>query len=125
MGACYSEPVRVIARSTLNLFVQNRVEDRLRGAVKGRLDAWFAEASKARWNNSADIKRQYASASIVSAERVVFNIKGNDYRLVVAVDYQHQVVLIVWIGTHKEYDRIDVGKVRYDKERYIRSTDPI
>jgi mRNA interferase HigB len=125
MGACYSEPVRVIARSTLNLFVQNRVEDRLRGAVKGRLDAWFAEASKARWNNSADIKRQYASVSIVSAERVVFNIKGNDYRLVVAVDYQHQVVLIVWIGTHKEYDRIDVGKVRYDKERYTRSTDPI
>jgi mRNA interferase HigB len=124
MGACYPESVRVIARSTLNLFVQNRVEERLRGAVKGRLDAWYAEASKANWRNSADIKRQYATASIVSAERVVFNIKGNDYRLVVAIDYQYQIVLIVWIGTHKEYDRVDVEKVRYDKERYTGSTDP-
>jgi mRNA interferase HigB len=124
MGACYPEPVRVIARSTLNLFIQNRVEERLRSAVKGRLDAWYAEVSKANWRNSADIKRQYAAVSIVSAERVVFNIKGNDYRLVIAVDYQHQVALIVWIGTHKEYDRIDVEKVRYDKERYTGSTDP-
>lgn len=116
--------MRVIARSTLNLFVQNRLEARLREAVKGRLDAWYAEVSKANWKNSAEIKRQYATASIVSAERVVFNIKGNDYRLVVAVDYQHQFVLIVWIGTHKEYDRIDVEKVRYDKQRYTGSTDP-
>jgi mRNA interferase HigB len=124
MGSCYSGWVRVIARSTLNLFVQNRVEERLRGAVKGRLDAWYAEVSKAHWQNSADIKRHYATASIVSAERVVFNIRGNDYRLVVAIDYQHQIVLIVWIGTHKEYDKIEVGKVRYDKERYTDSSNP-
>jgi mRNA interferase HigB len=124
MGACYPEPVRVIARSTLHLFVRNRVEKRLRDAVKGRLDAWYAEVSRASWNNSADIKRQYATASIVSAERVVFNIEGNDFRLVVAVDYEHQIVLILWVGTHKKYDRIDVEKVRYDKERYTGSTDP-
>lgn len=115
--------MRVIARSTLNLLVQNRVEARFREAVKGGLDAWYAEASRAYWKNSADIKRQYATASIISAERVVFNIKGNDYRLVAAVDYPHQIVLIVWIGTHKEYDKIDVEKVRYDKERYTDSTD--
>lgn len=92
----------MIARGTLNSFVKNRIEGRLREAVKGRLDAWYAEVSRAVWKSSADIKRQYATASIVSAERVVFNIKGNDYRLVVAVDYQHQIVLILWLGTHKE-----------------------
>ncbi|HEY6447885.1 MAG TPA: type II toxin-antitoxin system HigB family toxin [Acidobacteriaceae bacterium] len=91
--------------------------------MKGRLDAWYAEVFRAAWKNSADIKRQHATAGIVCAELVVFNIKGNDYRLVVGVDYQHQIVLIVWIGTHKDYDKIDVEKVRYDKKRYTGSTD--
>ena len=52
---------------------------------------------------------------------MVFNIKGNDYRLVTAIDYRSQIVLIVWLGTHKEYDKIDVEKVRYDKHRYTGS----
>jgi len=55
---------------------------------------------------------------------VVFNITGNDYRLVAAINYQFQIVLILWIGTHKEYDRISVEKVRYDKERYKGSPNP-
>lgn len=114
--------MRVIARGTLNLFVRNRVEPRLRPAVKGQLDAWYAEVSRVMWKSSAELKKQFSAASIVSAERVVFNLKGNDYRLVVAVDYRHHIVLIVWIGTHKEYDRIDVEKVRYDKQRYTGSS---
>jgi mRNA interferase HigB len=60
-----------------------------------------------------DVKRLYASASIVGADRVVFNIKGNDYRLVVAIDYEKAIVWIKWIGTHADYDDIDVRKVRH------------
>ena len=110
--------VRVIARGTLTDFVQNRVERKLQRAVKDQLDAWYAEAAKAKWKSSAELKAQYGSASIVSSERVVFNIKGNDYRLVVAINYHYQVLLIKWIGTHKEYDRIDAEKVEYEKQRY-------
>lgn len=89
-----------------------------RRAVKGHLDAWYAEAAKAEWKSPAELKSQYRSASIVSAERVVFNIKGNDYRLVVAINYDFQVLLIKWLGTHKEYDNIDAEEVTYDEGRY-------
>ena len=61
----------------------------------------------------ADIRRSYATASIVSAGRVVFNVKGNDYRLVVAVDFEKNIVWIKWIGTHRDYDKIDVREVRH------------
>jgi len=61
----------------------------------------------------ADIRRSYATASIVSAGRVVFNVKGNDYRLVVAVDFEKSIVWIKWIGTHRDYDKIDVREVRH------------
>ncbi len=67
--------------------------------------------SKAAWASAADVKRLYATASIVSANRLVFNIKGNDYRLVVAVDFEKAIVWIKWVGTHKDYDRIDVKEV--------------
>ncbi len=78
------------------------------------MDAWFAEAKRADWANAAEIKRSYATASIVTAERVVFNIKGNAYRLVVAVDFEKSIVWIKWIGGHAAYDRIDVTKVDHD-----------
>ena len=81
--------------------------------MKAALDAWFDEARKARWANSAEVKRHYATASIVSAERIVFNIKGNSYRLVVAVDFEKGIVWIKWLGTHHDYDRIDVRTVDY------------
>jgi mRNA interferase HigB len=115
--------VRIIARSTLNGFVANQVERKLRAAVKAHLDAWFAEAVKATWKNSAELKAQFRSVSIFSAERVVFNIKGNDYRLVVAINYHYQVLLIIWLGTHAEYDKIDVSTVTYEKERYADPSD--
>jgi len=115
--------VRVIARGTLSGFVRNRVDRKLKKMVKAHLDAWYAEAAKAIWKSSAELKVQYGSASIVSSERVVFNIKGNDYRLVVAINYYYQVLLIIWLGTHKEYDQIDVEKVKYDKRRYADPSD--
>jgi mRNA interferase HigB len=118
VGSCYIDDVRVIARGTLNDFVRNRVERKLQRVVKEQLDAWYAEAVKATWKGPAELKAQYRSASIISSERVVFNIKGNDYRLIVAINYPYQVLLIKWLGTHKEYDRIDAERVEYEKERY-------
>lgn len=82
-------------------------------AVKSALDAWFYEVSKADWKNSADVRKSYANASIVGSERVVFNIKGNDYRLITALDYARRIVFIKWLGTHSAYDKIDVKTVKY------------
>jgi mRNA interferase HigB len=105
--------VRVIARKTLRRFIDGLKGSRDHKAVKAALDAWFHEVLRARWKSPADVVRAYANASIVGPDRVVFNIKGNDYRLVVAVSYRHQIVFIKWIGTHAEYDEIDVKTVRY------------
>jgi mRNA interferase HigB len=106
--------MRIIARRTLRQFVDSLSASKDQLAVKAALDAWIDEASKAAWKNTADMKRRYATASIVNAERIVFNIKGNDYRLVVAVDFEKAIIWIKWIGTHKAYDKIDVTKVRYE-----------
>jgi mRNA interferase HigB len=105
--------MRIIARRTLREFVVSRTGYKDHSALKGALDAWFAEVSKAEWTSTADVKRLYATASIVSADRIVFNIKGNDYRLVVAVDFEKAIVWIKWIGTHEDYDRIDVKEVKH------------
>src|SRR6202051_1781919 len=106
--------MRVISRRTLREFVERRRGYKDHAALKAALDAWFDEVRNARWSSAADVKRSYATASIVSADRVVFNIKGNDYRLVVAVDFDKGIVWIKWIGTHKNYDKIDVKDVRHE-----------
>jgi mRNA interferase HigB len=107
--------MRVIARSTLRQFVAGLAGHKDQQAVGAALDSWYDEVSRALWLTTADIKRHYATASIVTNERVVFNIKGNDYRLVVAIDFGKAIVWIKWIGSHKAYDKIDVRTVRYDK----------
>ena len=107
--------MRIIARRTLRDFVESLSASKDQPAVKSALDAWFDEVRKSVWKTTADVKRHYATASIVSAERIVFNIKGNDYRLVVAVDFEKAIVWIKWIGTHKAYDQIDVTEVQHDK----------
>ena len=107
--------MRVIARRTLREFLQSRSRHKDRGALKAALDAWFDEVRKARWTSTAEVKRLYATASVVTADRIVFNIKGNDYRLVVAVDFEKGIVWIKWIGTHKDYDKIDVKEVKYER----------
>jgi mRNA interferase HigB len=106
--------MRIFARRTLREFVDSLAGQKDQPAVEAALDAWFDEAKKARWTNATAIKHSYATASIVSAERIVFNVKGNAYRLVVAVDFEKGIVWIKWIGTHKAYDLIDVKEVRYD-----------
>ncbi len=107
--------MRIIARSTLRAFVGSLAGRKDQGAVKAALDAWFHEVKRARWRAPTDIKRSYATASIVSAERTVFNIKGNSYRLVVAIDLEKGIVWIKWIGSHRDYDRIDVREVDYER----------
>lgn len=106
--------MRIIARRTLRDFVASLAGHKDQPAVKAALDAWFDETRKARWANTSEVKRSYATASVVTAERIVFNIKGNAYRLVVAVDFEKGIVWIKWIGTHRDYDRIDVAEVEHD-----------
>jgi mRNA interferase HigB len=106
--------MRIVARSTLRKFVERRGGHRDRRALKAALDAWFAEVRRARWTGTADVKKHYRTASIVSADRVVFNIKGNDYRLFVAVDFDKSIVWIKWVGSHRDYDKIDVTKVQHE-----------
>ncbi len=105
--------VRVIARSSLTRFVESLSGQKGQRAVKAALDAWFHEAQRAEWRSPPEVKQSYATASIVSGDRVVFNIKGNDYRLVTAIDYRRQIVFVKWIGAHRDYDRIDARTVQY------------
>lgn len=82
-----------------------------RSDAEGALKAWFAEAKLAQWTTPQDVKNQYANASIIANNRVVFNIKGNDYRLIVAIAYRMQYVYVKFIGTHAEYDKVDATVV--------------
>jgi mRNA interferase HigB len=105
--------MRVVARRTLLEFVASQAGRKDQPALKAAVNAWFGEVSQAKWQSTADVKRFYATASIVSADRIVFNIKGNDFRLVVAVNFEKSIVWIKWIGTHKDHDRINVKEVGY------------
>lgn len=93
--------MRVIAVSTLKDFCTRHPD------AEQPLKAWYDEAKHTTWTTPQDIKDHYASASFVGGNRVVFNIKGNDYRLIVAVAYRFQAIYIKFVGTHAEYDRVD------------------
>jgi mRNA interferase HigB len=108
--------VRIIARRTLYRYVESLVGHKDQRAVKAALDSWFHEAVAADWRTPADVTKKYASASIVGSDRVVFNIKGNDHRLVTAIDYKRRTIFIKWVGSHAEYDKIDVKTVNYEHQ---------
>jgi mRNA interferase HigB len=97
--------MRVIAISTLRRFWQKHPLSEI------PLRAWYAEARRARWGRPEEIKVARRNACILPNNRVVFNIKGNDYRLVAAVRYDKQIMYIRFVGTHSEYDRIDATTV--------------
>ncbi len=97
--------MRVIAVSTLRGFWE-RYPD-----AEQPLKAWHEEATNASWIQPADIKAQYRSASVLKNRRVVFNIKGNDYRLIVAIAYKLQIAYVKFVGTHNEYDAADAETV--------------
>lgn len=78
--------------------------------ARGALDAWRAEVEQATWSTPQDIKDRYATTSFLNGNRVIFNIKGNSYRLVVKVRFQNGIVMIEWGGTHAEYDKKNFGQ---------------
>ncbi len=93
--------MHVISKRTLREYWERHAN------AQGPLSSWHAHAREASWSRPSDVKRDHADASILSDERVVFNIKGNDYRLVVRINYKSGTVFIRWVGSHAEYDRID------------------
>jgi mRNA interferase HigB len=97
--------LRVIAKRTLREFWE------LNPDSEQQLMSWYRESSKAEWNSPNEIKEQYASASILKNSRIVFNICGNKYRLIVEINFPREWIFIRFIGTHKEYDKIDVNSI--------------
>jgi mRNA interferase HigB len=97
--------VRVISKKILREFWIKHADS------AEQLKSWFQEASVAEWKSPKQIKKDYPSASFLADNRVVFNIKGNKYRLIVRINYEYSMVWIRFIGTHAEYDKIDSTKI--------------
>jgi mRNA interferase HigB len=97
--------MRVISRRQLNALAKRHPD------AKSGVDAWFHEVEGADWTNPAQIKALYANASVLKGGRVVFNICGNKYRLVVKINYEYAVVYVRFAGTHTEYDAIDAEEI--------------
>ncbi len=97
--------MNVVSKKTLVQFYEKHP------SAKIALEVWHADVRKSEWENPEQIKQTYASASFLQDNRVVFNIKGNEYRLIVHVDYKRKIVRIKFIGTHSEYDKIKAKEV--------------
>jgi mRNA interferase HigB len=97
--------MNVISKKTLILFYENHPQ------AKTPLEVWHSDVRKAQWESPDQIKREYSSASFLRDNRVVFNIKGNDYRLIVHIDYKRKIVRVKFIGTHSEYDKINAEEI--------------
>ena len=97
--------MNVISKRTLVQFYTEHAD------VKTALEVWHSDARKAEWKCPEDIKRAYASASFLKDNRVVFNIKGNEYRLIVHIDYKRKIVRVKFIGTHAQYDKINAEEI--------------
>ena len=97
--------MRIIALRTLREFWSRHPD------AETPLRSWYALASRAKWQSPVDIKAAYRNASFVANDRVVFNIKGNDYRLIVAVRYSRQLMFIRFIGSHRDYDSVDAATI--------------
>ena len=97
--------MRIIARKTLRAFWETHPD------AQQALQAWYHDVKRTTWKTPNDIKSVYRSASFLSDNRVVFNVKGNKYRLIVVVVYQHGIVYIRFVGTHADYDKIDAATI--------------
>ena len=97
--------MRIIARRTLREFYAIHADS------KSALETWFHEVAAAKWAGPQDIKQRYPSADILPGNRVVFNIKGNTYRLIVKIHYNTGIVFIRFVGTHADYDKIDATTI--------------
>ncbi len=99
--------MRIISKKKLKEFWE---EPKYRDSEQA-LRAWYTEAKKARWKSTNDIKKMYKNASFIGNNRIVFNIKGNKYRLIVAIRYEFQLIFIRFIGTHEQYDKVNAKEV--------------
>ena len=97
--------LRIVAKKILREFWEIHPD------CEQQLKTWYEETGKATWISPNDIKKDYPSASILKDNRVVFNIKGNHYRLIIKINYDYQMIWIRFIGTHKEYDNIDAQNI--------------
>ena len=97
--------MRIIALKTLRVFWEQHPD------AEQALLAWCHDARRAAWRTPAEIKDVFRNASFVGRNRVVFNVKGNDYRVVVAIHYAHGIVYVRFVGTHQDYERIDAGTI--------------
>jgi mRNA interferase HigB len=102
---CYSHPVRIIAKRTLRTFWKRYPQ------AKGPLEAWHQETARANWDAPSAVKAQFRSASVLQGNRVVFNIAGNHYRLIVKINYPYRIVYIRFVGTHTDYNAIDASTI--------------
>ena len=100
----FCNSMRVIAKRVLILFWESNLNYQ---DARAPLEAWYQEAKQAKWSSPADVKAKYRNASILKGGRVIFNIAGNKYRLVVKINFDTQIIYIRFIGTHKQYDTID------------------
>lgn len=101
--------MRIIAVKTLKPYGKKKKE------AEQALFSWYQEVRIAHWKNHHALKAQFRNASVMADKRVVFNIHGNKYRLIVDIEYRLQIIFIVWIGTQAEYEKIDAKKVAYVK----------
>jgi len=97
--------VRIIAKKILRDFWEKHRD------CEEQLKSWYQETSNSIWEKPNDVKNDYPSASILADNRIVFNIKGNNYRLIIKINYDYQMIWIRFIGTHAEYDKIDATKI--------------
>ncbi len=100
-----TKELRVIAKKVLREFWEKHND------CEQQLKAWFQEASKAEWKNSNEIKTEYPSASIIGNDRIVFNIKGSSYRVIIKINFDYQMIWIRFIGTHPEYDKVNAKTI--------------
>ena len=97
--------MRIVAKKILRSFWEKHPD------CEQQLITWYRETSKSEWDDPSDIKKEYPAASILNDNRVVFNIKGNNYRLIVKINYDYQMVWIRFVGTHSEYDKINASTI--------------
>ena len=102
--------MRIIKESTLLKYCN---QDRYKSAEQA-IRSWIYEVRYSDWNNAAELKAKYKNASIINSKRVVFNIRGNNFRLVADMEYQLKIVFVVWFGTHGDYDKIDAKELSYE-----------
>jgi len=97
--------LRILAKKILREYWEKH------SAIEEQLKSWYQETSKSNWLNPNYVKDEFPNARLISNNRVIFNIKGNQYRLIVRVNYKYQMVYVRFIGSHEEYDKIDPLKI--------------